>query len=62
MILKKKRIVTDKFLGFEVQTWRLWWPFWSQDNFTNTHSSVSDAEDWINSKPKKWESKVVKYL
>lgn len=38
------RIVTDRWAGFEVQSWSWWWPFWSQVGFSNTHSYVEDAE------------------
>lgn len=41
--MPKYRIVTDNYSGFEVQTWRWWWPFWIQ-GATNTHRSVEAAE------------------
>ena len=40
------RIVTDQFSGYEVQAKRWWFPFWLQCNYTNTHYSVDDAEQW----------------
>lgn len=40
----KFRIVTDKCQGFEVQHKYLFWPFWIQTDFVNTHSSVEGAE------------------
>lgn len=40
------RIVRDAYLGFEVQVRRWWWPFWSQCNFINTHSSLERAEQF----------------
>lgn len=41
--MPKYRIVTDNYAGFEVQSWRWWWPFWIQGT-TNTHVTVEDAE------------------
>lgn len=41
------RIVTDSYLGFEVQIKRWWFPFWVQcGGFTgcNTHMSIEAAE------------------
>lgn len=40
------RIVRDAYLGYEVQIWRWWWPFWVQAGFTNTHPTVERAEQW----------------
>jgi hypothetical protein len=36
------RIVTDILGNFEVQTWRWWWPFWTQEQ-ANTHRTMEDA-------------------
>lgn len=38
------RIVTDSYNGFEVQVRRWWWPFWSQADFCNTHTTIENAE------------------
>lgn len=47
MKLKRYRIVRDGFLGYEVQVWRLWLPFWIQCFWTNTSSSIEDAKGVI---------------
>lgn len=39
------RIVADEYAGYEVQSWRWWWPFWVQVS-TNTHSSIAEAEEY----------------
>ena len=36
------RIVKDILGNFEVQTWRWWWPFWTQER-VNTHRTMEDA-------------------
>jgi hypothetical protein len=42
------RIVTDEYLGYEVQYKKWWWPFWVQVGYTgglvNTWSTVESAE------------------
>ncbi len=43
--MRKYRIVADLVLGYGVQVWRWWWPFWVMPQY-NTHSSVEDAEAW----------------
>lgn len=43
--MAKYRIVRDRFAGYEVQSWRWWFPFWCQPT-TNTHCTVEDAEKW----------------
>lgn len=45
------RIVRDEFCGYEVQSWRWWFPFWTQcpgrcGNECNTHVSIERAEAW----------------
>jgi len=40
------RIVRDIYLGYEVQRRRWWFPFWIQCNFTNSHISIEQAEEW----------------
>jgi hypothetical protein len=52
------RIVTDNWCGFEVQIRRWWWPFWTQADFSNTHSSMEAAELWA----ARHAQKQVKYL
>ena len=47
MRLKKYRIVRDRYLGYECQVWRLWFPFWVQMDFTNTHSTIENAKEFI---------------
>ena len=44
MRLIRKRIITDCYLGYEVQVWRWWWPFWVMYLRINTFTSVSEAE------------------
>lgn len=58
------RIVKDRYLGYEVQARRLWFPFWVQCRDcgpTNTHSSLSEAEEFARNKAN-GEGRVVKYL
>ncbi len=49
--LRKYRIVKDAFAGFEVQKWRLYFPFWiqidSKSRSVNTSSSVEKADELI---------------
>lgn len=45
--MKKYRIVKDNWSGFEVQVWRLWFPFWVQARGTNTHPSIEQARAYI---------------
>lgn len=40
---KRYRIVRDNYLGYEVQYWRLWYPFWVQAGGSNTHDSLEEA-------------------
>lgn len=47
MKTKRYRIVSDNYLGYEVQTWRIWFPFWVQVGFSNTHESVARAIEYI---------------
>lgn len=54
---KRYRIVRDGYLGYEVQVWRWYWPFWVQP-YTNTHSSIERAEIMIEF----LKNKVVKYV
>ena len=45
--MTKYRIVTDSYLGYEVQEWRWFWPFWMQTNGVNTQTSIESAEALI---------------
>lgn len=47
------RIVRDSFSGFECQSWCIWFPFWIQMGFSNTHSSIEKAIDYINNNKNK---------
>lgn len=58
MKIKRYRIVKDGYCGYECQVWRLWFPFWVQMGFCNTHVSVEDAEAYIEAMRKP----VVKYI
>lgn len=42
----KYRIVTDRYAGFEVQVWSVFYPFWSELNI-NTNSSIEKAIEYI---------------
>lgn len=41
------RIVKDNYLGYECQIWRLWFPFWCEMNFCNTHDTLERAIESI---------------
>jgi len=58
MKLRKYRIVSDEYCGYQCQVWRLWFPFWVEMNGVNSHISLESAIDYIKN-PKKvvWESK-----
>ena len=49
--MTRYRIVPDYFLGYEVQAWRWWWPFWSQHGvggkLVNSHKTEADAVLWL---------------
>jgi|LakMenEpi03Aug12_release.lakeMendotaPanAssembly.Ray.scaffolds.fasta_scaffold867282_1 hypothetical protein len=55
---KKYRIVKDNCNGYECQVWRLWFPFWVEMNFSNTHTSIEKAKCFIenNSNTVVWKS------
>lgn len=57
MRTKKYRVVTDDYLGFEAQVWRIWFPFWvkmSEDDLRiNTHLSLESAVAFIKRKKAK---------
>ncbi len=57
MKIKKFRIVSDSYSGYECQIWRIWWPFWVQMGFTNTHRTLEEAKKFIaNYKKVYWQS------
>lgn len=41
--MNKYRIVKDGYLGYESQYRPIWWPFWSQCFFCNTHETIEEA-------------------
>jgi hypothetical protein len=41
------RIVQDNYLGYECQIWKIWFPFWSQIGFCNTHHTIERAIAFI---------------
>jgi hypothetical protein len=43
---RKYRIVSDQYLGYEVQIWKIYWPFWIQCDFCNTFISITAAENF----------------
>jgi hypothetical protein len=48
--LTRYRVVRDGYCGYEVQKWRLWWPFWMQcwgRGICNTHTSLEKAQAFI---------------
>lgn len=44
--MTRYRIVRDNYAGYEVQSWRWWFPFWVQGT-TNTHRTVERAKQYI---------------
>lgn len=58
MFKTKYRIVTDEYSGFEVQSWRWYFPIWLQCHTSscepiNTHSSLEKAKLFIENKKRK---------
>jgi len=51
------RIVTDCYLGYQVEYWRWWWPFWVMPG-VNTFRTLEGAENYIRYHSKQ----VVKYI
>jgi hypothetical protein len=47
MKIKKYRIIRDGYSGYEVQVWRIWFPFWIQCGITNTHHTIDEAKKAI---------------
>jgi hypothetical protein len=56
----KYRIVTDKYLGYEAQVWRWYWPFWSQMS-VNTHKTIEKARGYIDENAVGYKTVVVDY-
>jgi hypothetical protein len=48
----KYRIVTDNYLGYEVQFKKWWLPFWTQTWLPNTHPSIDKARQYIGKRVK----------
>jgi hypothetical protein len=48
----KYRIVTDNYLGYEVQFKKWWLPFWTQTWLPNTHPSIDEARQYIGKRVK----------
>lgn len=44
---RRYRIVTDKYLGFEVQVRYQFFPFWLQAGFCNTFATIERCESFI---------------
>ena len=53
------RIVSDNYLGHEVQVWHWWFPFWTQPTI-NTFHTIEAAEEYVKRITNK--SKTIKYL
>lgn len=47
MFKHKYRIVRDDYAGYEAQVKLWYWPFWMQMGFSNTHRSIKEAEEFI---------------
>jgi len=43
----KWRIVHDRYLGYEVQYKRWWWPFWIQHGGCNSFLSLDRAKAYL---------------
>ena len=46
MFKKRYRIVTDRYLGYEVQVKNWWWPWWVMP-FTNTQHTIERAKELV---------------
>lgn len=62
--MRKYRIVTDRFAGYELQSKVWWFPFWLQVDGINTNLSIDEAKDLMNKRIKgekkyRFKSKVV---
>jgi hypothetical protein len=60
MFKRKFRIVSDRYAGFEVQSWIWYFPFWIEAGGVNTFETVEQAE--LYAKKRMRVSKVIKYL
>lgn len=60
MFKTKYRIVTDKYIGYEAQFKRWYWPFYMQIDRVNSHLTIEAAERMIESH--KFKSEIVKYV
>jgi len=49
MRIRRFRIVRDAYLGYEIQVWYLFFPFWIQWNDVNTFGSIEEAKEIIDS-------------
>lgn len=62
--MRKYRIVTDRFAGYELQSKVWWFPFWLQVDGINTNLSINAAKDLMDKRIKgekkyRFKSKVV---
>ena len=46
MFKKRYRIVTDRWLGYEVQVKHWWWPLWYMP-VTNTNRTIEEAKELV---------------
>jgi hypothetical protein len=46
MFKKRYRIVTDRYLGYEVQVKHWWWPWWVCHDF-NTNRTIEEAKELV---------------
>lgn len=60
--MKRYRIVTDDYSGFEVQVKRWWIPFWWQCDVINTFSTLESAEKYANNHAVRTRNKIIKQL
>jgi hypothetical protein len=57
----KYRIVTDRYLVYQVDQKVWFWPFWCEVDGGNTHRSEDEAEGWLCAHLRR-RKRVVKYL
>jgi hypothetical protein len=60
MLKKRYRIVTDRYLGYEVQVKYWWWPWWIMP-FSNTHYTIEKAKELVDTLKSKdnWKRQIV---